>query len=260
MDKRHGNLAPVQNAPVYPGTTLAGEGTSLASRGVVRDSKEAKRLFQPALNDIAELIGVEAALRLSHACGGRDVFVPHACNASRSTLAQIVGSDVVERLSERYGSSKLRVPLGVEGSTAFRRRVGISMLEDGASINTVSGVLRIARSTAQAWAQQADQTKRRTAIEERDRLAAIEAADRQIEAADRQRAKPPRLAGPGAVRFRDQHPETIAFLADLFRQGYSANEAHSKALAKFGPAAVLPVAMIYHLAEWKNRPGRKVRK
>lgn len=70
------------------------------------------------LREIAELVGLDAALKLTAAHGGVRIFIPLKCPPEHA-IAATVGDYVAARLSNAYGGTYLYVP-GV--SSILRRR------------------------------------------------------------------------------------------------------------------------------------------
>ena len=136
--------------------------------GTITDGGEAQRWMQPALNDLAVIIGFDEALQLARDHGGKVIYVPPPERISTSVLTSQLGETIVGKLAEHFSGCKVEVPLGTEGSTGFRRRIGVQMLNEGRSISEVAHTLRVARSTVKDWIRRlADPEARKAAAESR---------------------------------------------------------------------------------------------
>jgi hypothetical protein len=94
------------------------------------------------LAEIAEAAGLEAALKLAEAYGGKRVRIPARATASGHWLVQCVGREAAETICDLYrqgsGSGRWRgiyvlVPLGPTGAIAGARRRLAKALADGKS-------------------------------------------------------------------------------------------------------------------------------
>lgn len=69
-------------------------------------------LGSSTLDRFADVIGEEAALRLSAHFGGRQLYVPHAPRPD-SELVQVIGEECAEALAKHFGGIFYSVPLEV---------------------------------------------------------------------------------------------------------------------------------------------------
>ena len=103
-----------------------------------------------ALREIAEVIGVAAALRLAELRGGTRLSIPGRVTAD-CWLALAIGEDKARALSEHftsgYTAQTVEIPLGPTGARAeLARRVG-ELLENGMSRAQIARQLRISERT-----------------------------------------------------------------------------------------------------------------
>ncbi|WP_235889711.1 hypothetical protein [Brucella haematophila] len=61
--------------------------------------------------ELIDLLGEEGLIRLADAHAGIRLYVPSPSNVSRSQLVDSLGSDIVTKLSRRYGGDGFTVPL-----------------------------------------------------------------------------------------------------------------------------------------------------
>lgn len=88
------------------------EGGRVAAAEVL--SEEDMALLPDTVRRLAELLGLEAALRLVRAMGGRTLRVPHGNNAKGravlAALARCVGEEGARILAREYAATQLYIP------------------------------------------------------------------------------------------------------------------------------------------------------
>lgn len=101
----------------------------------------------PPTEDVAplvELIGEEAALRLLEARGGVRVYV--ADPAEGRSLADIVGLDAAAAMRRKYGSTRIKLPVGRQWRVLCYKAMGLSRpkiaLRAGCSETTVDDIVK----------------------------------------------------------------------------------------------------------------------
>jgi len=93
----------------------------------------------PMLDDLAEAIGEDAALKLVEAYGGRRVYIPHQ-PIDNDVLTSSIGLPAAIRLSEIYGGDRLEVP----NPTPRKVRV-LELRSDGLSVDAIARKLGCTR-------------------------------------------------------------------------------------------------------------------
>ncbi|MBX3506863.1 MAG: hypothetical protein KF895_15390 [Parvibaculum sp.] len=86
----------------------------------------------PQLRELAELIGVEAALALADAVGGTRTYFPKSVGDDH-WLLKTLGSEAAAAICNRYGGNYLTLPLGPNRGIAAMRRRRDAALAAGAS-------------------------------------------------------------------------------------------------------------------------------
>lgn len=101
----------------------------------------------PATDDVAplvSLIGHEATLRLLEEKGGTRVYVSDP--AEGRVLAQIVGLDAAAAMRSKYGSTRIKLPLGRQWRVLCYKAMGLSRpkiaLRAGCSETTVDQIVQ----------------------------------------------------------------------------------------------------------------------
>lgn len=104
-------------------------------------------LLPPPTEDVAhlvELIGEEAALRLLEARGGVRVYVSDP--AEGRVLAEIVGLDAAAAMRAKYGSTRVKLPVGRQWRVLCYKAMGLSRpsiaLRVGCSETTVDDIVK----------------------------------------------------------------------------------------------------------------------
>ncbi len=103
----------------------------------------------PGLRDIADVIGLDAALKLAQAKGGQRIAVPgRICDGH--WLIEVMGREKAEELSRYLTDGNrihLDVPFGPTHSGARRNALTYQMLDNGASANEVAAATGVTRRT-----------------------------------------------------------------------------------------------------------------
>lgn len=108
------------------------------------------RTNEVALNlfdDLIEVIGIRATIELCWARGGETVYIPTEITKAAHWLPRAVGAEAAAKIAYTYGRQKLTLPLGPTGQAAQLRRRLDELITAGASVNQITGELRIGRST-----------------------------------------------------------------------------------------------------------------
>lgn len=108
--------------------------------------------LSPLLQELAELIGLEATLKLTEQRGGSRFSIPTRPGPEH-WLTQLIGADAAGILGKRFGGNTIDLPLGPQrGLNAMRRRCD-EALARGA---TVSEAARLSGLTERAvWMRKA---------------------------------------------------------------------------------------------------------
>jgi hypothetical protein len=75
------------------------------------DTRKPNEPLPPLLNDFADLIGREAALKLAEKVGGTRIYIPMK-NKSTHWLSKLIGRSAAIILSRSYGGDSFEFPLG----------------------------------------------------------------------------------------------------------------------------------------------------
>ena len=85
------------------------------------------------LAEIAEVAGLEAALRLARAKGGTEIYIPAKLKPGH-WLIEAVGAEAAEALRAHYATGcSIRLPVGPASTLAELRRVADDMIAKGRS-------------------------------------------------------------------------------------------------------------------------------
>lgn len=85
---------------------------------------------------IAEVIGLEATVRLLRWRGGCEIAVP--VRPEGSALARAIGEDAARALVDHFGPGKLLLPMAAVRGAGARRVQALTMLRAGASLSEVA--------------------------------------------------------------------------------------------------------------------------
>lgn len=85
---------------------------------------------------IADVIGLEATVRLLRWRGGCEIAVP--VRPEGSALAREIGDDAARRMVAHFGPGKLLLPMASVRGAGARRAQALEMLERGASLAEVA--------------------------------------------------------------------------------------------------------------------------
>jgi hypothetical protein len=66
--------------------------------------------MKPSFDGVCELIGVEAAVKISAACGGRRIYIPVSPSRD-SALSRLIGHQSAQKMAFVYGGQRWDVPL-----------------------------------------------------------------------------------------------------------------------------------------------------
>lgn len=100
------------------------------------------------LRRIADAVGVEAALALADARGGRRIHVPKHMLAAHWIVREI-GMERARRLAAVFGGEQIDLPASRTGATKAARRRCDHALAQGASLDEAARVSGLTRSTVQ---------------------------------------------------------------------------------------------------------------
>lgn len=116
------------------------------------------QLLAPAAREVADAIGVDAALKLTEAHGGTRIFIPATCDQDH-WLAELLGHKTALQLCEAYCvapegrkiGAYIALPLGhasaLEQARATAYRAMHQALDAGASVDEAVRVSGLSRST-----------------------------------------------------------------------------------------------------------------
>lgn len=93
-------------------------------------------LFPGIAGEIEAVIGPEPTARLLRKRGGCQISIP--VRAAGSLLAEIVGTEAAQRLSDVLGPGRITLPCGHMRGAGGRRAEAKAMLAQGASIQAVA--------------------------------------------------------------------------------------------------------------------------
>lgn|GEM_PF-1881362 len=83
------------------------------------------------LKEIADVVGVAAALQLAHAKGGLRIYIPKTVKGS--DLAKTIGDEAAQKMFEVFGHGNIDVPMGPARGAGGRREVVRRVLAEGGS-------------------------------------------------------------------------------------------------------------------------------
>lgn len=112
----------------------------------------------PTLADIAELAGLDVALRLAEARGGERISVPDFV-ADDHWLSRLVGRDAALKLSRRYGRTTVEIPRGPTTNNAQMARKVREMIDAGATSNEIARATGVVFRTVQRHRARARNTR-----------------------------------------------------------------------------------------------------
>lgn len=102
--------------------------------------------FCGVLEDISNIIGTEATLKLAMNFGGTLVYLPKKPKKN-SKLSQIVGYENLVKLSKEFGWGDVLIPMGHFRGIGYRRIQVAKMVEQGKSNNDIALVAGIHERT-----------------------------------------------------------------------------------------------------------------
>lgn len=98
------------------------------------------------LREIADVVGVEAAVRIAELCGGARLFIPTQVKPDW-WLARAIGEDKAKAIARHFTSGdhsqNIEIPLGETGAAATRRRALCAMIAEGVPNEEIARRLRI---------------------------------------------------------------------------------------------------------------------
>jgi hypothetical protein len=100
----------------------------------------------PLLNEIAELIGREAALKLAGAVGGTRIFIPKR-KIPNHWLIKLLGQDAADTLAERFGGTRFDFPLGPHATQNNMRARIVALNDLKLSVNEIALSLHVTERT-----------------------------------------------------------------------------------------------------------------
>ncbi len=105
--------------------------------------------FPPLLNEIVDVVGLDAALALVQAKGGVRVHIP-GCAPDGHWIVETIGREAADRLCAHFrvrnGGSYFRLPLGPKAFYAVQRERARELLAAGKSTDAVISALGVSRS------------------------------------------------------------------------------------------------------------------
>lgn len=109
---------------------------------------EPRTYLPPSLMEIAEIAGMQTALRIGATHAGRKLYVPQQVGP-RHPLVQLVGMDAARCLVARYGGDTLTIPAALSGEARRRRETIHRLTEASASQTEIANAIGIDRRTVQ---------------------------------------------------------------------------------------------------------------
>lgn len=100
----------------------------------------------PLLNKIADVAGVQAALRIGREKAGQQIYIPDTAKPDH-WLAQLIGFEAAARMSEVWGSKSLDIPPALAGDKKRRAANLARLIAEGYSINKIVAITGLSRST-----------------------------------------------------------------------------------------------------------------
>jgi hypothetical protein len=91
----------------------------------------------PVLQQVADAVSFEAAIKLASDFGGTRVYIPMTVNPD-SPLALCLGLEVAQRLADAIGHGELAVPLGPRRHGARLSQAIAKLVAEGLSPNTIA--------------------------------------------------------------------------------------------------------------------------
>lgn len=95
-----------------------------------------QRKRRPLLDQFAEVIGEDAAVKISAHFGGRQLYVPRKPPSTTSPLVEAIGEIAAHKLAKRFGGLSYAIPL-----TAGKRARIEQLLGEGATVREVADEL-----------------------------------------------------------------------------------------------------------------------
>jgi hypothetical protein len=93
----------------------------------------------PIYQEVAQVAGLDAALKLSAAYGGTRIYLPSAARLTRvHWLAVCVGWEAAQAICAWRGREDIVLPIPAQASPSWRRKIAFDMLASGASVNEVA--------------------------------------------------------------------------------------------------------------------------
>lgn len=109
----------------------------MAKPDMTADDEQLLALLPRKLAEVAELIGVQGAVKLANAYGGTELYIPANMSAEHP-IAQAIGHGQALLLSETYGNDYIDVPLGHAWRRAVRNLAMVSARKRGESQSDVA--------------------------------------------------------------------------------------------------------------------------
>jgi hypothetical protein len=102
----------------------------------------------PILNEIADLVGQGAALRIAEARGGTKIYIPKETVEEDHWLAVAIGFDLAVILAENMGGMEYEIPLGpLSGSRSKLHAAIRRSLRNGSSVSMTARLAGIHQRT-----------------------------------------------------------------------------------------------------------------
>lgn len=98
------------------------------------------------LREIAEATSVAVALKVAHAFGGTEIYIP-AKAGPKTPLVKAIGMADATEIIERFGYGELLIPLGPTSDFSRKRRAIIALLDEGRSAPEIARRLKCHRRT-----------------------------------------------------------------------------------------------------------------
>lgn len=110
------------------------------------DNQNDRVWLTPLLNRIANVAGENAAIALGRARAGERIYIPERMTADH-WLAELVGLEAASKISAAFGSQKMEIPQSVAGDKRRRAAAIADLIDRGYSTNAIARTLGISQNT-----------------------------------------------------------------------------------------------------------------
>lgn len=110
------------------------------------DRSSDRAWMPPLLNRIADIAGERAAILIGTDRACRKIHIPNTVGPGH-WLAELVGLEAAQKISAEFGSQNLVIPPALKGSKRRRAQAIAALNAQGLSLNDVAAMVGVARST-----------------------------------------------------------------------------------------------------------------